>query len=165
VALEVHAADQPGRGERIVIAVARALFLALLVSTAALAIDEKPAFEDPAMQSRYEALTRELRCTVCQNQSIADSNASLARDLRREVRRLMEEGRSDQEIRDFLTDRYTDFVLYNPPVKPRTYLLWAAPGLLVIIGLGVAVMVVLRRAQAAKENPAVLDADNETGSP
>jgi len=148
-----------------VIALARALFLALLVSTAALAIDEKAAFDDPAMQARYEALTRELRCTVCQNQTIADSNASLARDLRREVRRLMEEGNTDQQIRDFLTDRYTDFVLYNPPVKPRTYLLWAAPGLLVIMGLGAAVMVVLRRAKAAKENPAALDADNETGSP
>jgi len=143
----------------------RALLLALFVSTAALAIDNEPAFDDPAMQARYDALIRELRCTVCQNQSIADSNASLARDLRREVRRLMEEGRTDQEIRDFLTDRYTDFVLYNPPVKPRTYLLWAAPGLLVIIGLGMAVMVVLRRARAARENPAALEADNETGSP
>lgn len=143
----------------------RTLLLALLVTTAAVAIDNEPAFEDPAMQSRYEALTRELRCTVCQNQTIADSNASLARDLRREVRRLMQEGRTDQEIRDFLTDRYTDFVLYNPPVKPRTYLLWAAPVLLVIVGLGVAVMVVLRRARAARENPAALDADNETESP
>jgi len=144
---------------------ARALLLGLLVSTAAVAIDNEPAFEDPAMQSRYDALIRELRCTVCQNQTIADSNASLARDLRREVRRLMEEGRTDQEIRDFLTDRYTDFVLYNPPVKPRTYLLWAAPGLLVAIGLGAAILVVVRRAKAAKDNPAVLDADNETGSP
>ena len=144
---------------------ARALVVALLVSTAALAIDNEPAFADPAMQARYDSLIRELRCTVCQNQTIADSNASLARDLRREVRRLMEEGRTDQEIRDFLTDRYTDFVLYNPPVKPRTYLLWAAPGLLVIIGLGAAVMVVLRRARAARDNPAALDTDNETGSP
>ena len=143
----------------------RTLLLAFLVTTAAVAIDNEPAFEDPAMQARYDALIRELRCTVCQNQTIADSNASLARDLRREVRRLMEEGRTDQEIRDFLTDRYTDFVLYNPPVKPRTYLLWAAPGLLVIIGLGAALMVVLRRAKAAKDNPAALDADNETGSP
>ena len=143
----------------------RTLLLAFLVTTAAVAIDNEPAFEDRAMQARYDALIRELRCTVCQNQTIADSNASLARDLRREVRRLMEEGRTDQEIRDFLTDRYTDFVLYNPPVKPRTYLLWAAPGLLVIIGLGAALMVVLRRAKAAKDNPAALDADNETGSP
>ena len=142
----------------------RALLLSLLTVTAAVAIDKEAAFQDPAMQARYEALTRELRCTVCQNQTIADSNASLARDLRREVRKLMEEGNSDQEIRDFLTARYTDFVLYNPPVKPRTYLLWAAPVLLVIIGLGAAVTVVMRRAQVARDNPAALDADNETGS-
>ncbi len=145
-------------------ALARALFLALLVSTAALAIDEKPAFDDPAMQARYESLTRELRCTVCQNQTIADSNASLARDLRREVRRLMAEGNTDQEIRDFLTDRYTDFVLYNPPVKPRTYLLWAAPGLLVIFGMGAAVAVVKRRARAARDNTATKENDSETGT-
>lgn len=142
----------------------RVLLLMLLGTSAALAIDEEPAFQDPAMQSRYEAMTRELRCTVCQNQTIADSNASLARDLRREVRRLMAEGRSDQEIRDFLTSRYTDFVLYNPPVKPQTYLLWAAPALLVIGGLGVAVVVIMRRARAARENPESLESDNETGS-
>lgn len=142
----------------------RVLLLLLLSTSAALAIDEEPAFDDPGMQSRYEALTHELRCTVCQNQTIADSNASLARDLRREVRRLMAEGSSDQEIRDFLTARYTDFVLYNPPVKPQTYLLWAAPGLLVLGGLGVAVVVIRRRARAARDNPESLESDNETGS-
>lgn len=146
------------------IALSRALLLGLLVATAALAIDNERAFEDPAMQSRYEALIRELRCTVCQNQTIADSNASLARDLRREVRRLMGEGQSDQQIRDFLTDRYTDFVLYNPPVKPRTYLLWAAPVLLVVLGLGAAAIVIVRRARAARENPATLEQDPEAES-
>jgi cytochrome c-type biogenesis protein CcmH len=116
------------------------------------------------MQERYERLTQELRCLVCQNQTIADSNASLAQDLRREVRELMMEGKTDTEIDDFLTARYGDFVLYNPPVKPRTYLLWAAPGLLVILGLGAAVMVVIRRARTARENPTALDNDNETGT-
>lgn len=138
------------------------LFAILLLAAApALAIDMEPAFEDPALQARYEALTRELRCTVCQNQTIADSNASLARDLRREVRRLMSEGKTDQEIRDFLTARYTDFVLYKPPVKPQTYLLWAAPFLLLAGGLGAAAVVIARRARIARENPALLDDDNE----
>jgi cytochrome c-type biogenesis protein CcmH len=105
-----------------------------------------------------------LRCLVCQNQTIADSNAGLAQDLRREVRELMVEGKSDDEIHDFLTARYGDFVLYNPPVKPRTYLLWAAPGLLVIFGMGAAVAVVMRRARAARDNPATLENDSETGT-
>jgi cytochrome c-type biogenesis protein CcmH len=139
-----------------------ALMLALSVS--AFAIDPEPAFSDPAMQERYENLTRELRCLVCQNQTIADSNAGLAQDLRREVRELMVEGKSDDEIHDFLTARYGDFVLYNPPVKPRTYLLWAAPGLLVIFGMGAAVAVVMRRARAARDNPATLENDSETGT-
>jgi cytochrome c-type biogenesis protein CcmH len=144
----------------------RALFVAALVlfSTSALAIDTEPAFKDPAMQARYENLINQLRCLVCQNQTIADSEASLAGDLRREVRELMAEGRTDKQIMDFLTARYGDFVLYDPPVKPRTYLLWAAPGLLVIVGLGAAIMVIIRRARVARENPAALDADNDTGT-
>jgi cytochrome c-type biogenesis protein CcmH len=137
--------------------------LLLVFSVNAWAIDEEPAFSDPAMQERYEKLTRELRCLVCQNQTIADSNAGLAGDLRREVRELMEQGKTDDEIDDYLTARYGDFVLYNPPVKPRTYLLWAAPGLLVILGLGAAVGVIVRRSRVARENPAALDIDeNET---
>lgn len=137
------------------------LLLALAWPLATLAIDAEPAFDEPAMQARYEALTRELRCTVCQNQTIADSNATLAKDLRREVRRLMQEGKTDQEIRDFLTARYTDFVLYKPPVTPRTYLLWAAPVLLLLGGLAGAATVVARRARIARENPAALDDDND----
>jgi cytochrome c-type biogenesis protein CcmH len=139
------------------------LLTVVLLATAAPAfgIDMEAAFDDPALQARYDALTRELRCTVCQNQTIADSNASLARDLRREVRRLMSEGKTDQEIRDFLTARYTDFVLYKPPVKPQTYLLWAAPFLLLLGGLGGAATVIARRARLARENPALLDDDNE----
>jgi len=137
--------------------------LLLVVSVNAFAIDEEPAFSDPAMQARYEKLTQELRCLVCQNQTIADSNAGLAGDLRREVRELMMQGKTDDEIDDYLTARYGDFVLYNPPVKPRTYLLWAAPGLLVILGLGAAVSVIIRRSRVARDNPAALDNDeNET---
>jgi cytochrome c-type biogenesis protein CcmH len=144
----------------------RALMLAMLLTVPAVvfAIDAEPAFTDPAMQERYERLTRELRCLVCQNQTIADSNATLAQDLRREVRELMAEGKTDTEIHEFLTARYGDFVLYNPPVKPRTYLLWAAPGLLVLAGLGAAVVVVMRRARVARENPDSLGTENDTGT-
>lgn len=139
--------------------------LALAVSAAAFAIDAERAFDDPAMQERYERLTRELRCLVCQNQTIADSNATLAQDLRREVRELMEGGKKDDEIHEFLTARYGDFVLYNPPVKPRTYLLWAAPVLLLAGGLGAAALVIVRRARAARENPEALDQDPEAETP
>ncbi len=136
------------------------LFAALWLSAEpALAIDTGPAFEDPAQQERYELLVNELRCLVCQNQSIADSNATLASDLRREVRELMEAGRTDAEIRVYMTDRYGDFVLYRPPFSARTWLLWAAPGLLVIGGLAAAIVVVLRRSRAARMNPAALDED------
>ena len=113
----------------------------------ALAIDSEAAFADPAMQARYENLNRELRCLVCQNQSIADSNATLAQDLRREVRDMMAEGRDDADIRAFMTARYGDFVLYDPPLAPRTWLLWAAPGLLVMIGILAVVLVIRRRAR------------------
>ena len=145
----------------------RAVVLGLLLAWAgsAAAIEAERAFADPAMQARYEHLTRELRCLVCQNQTIADSNAGLAVDLRREVRELMEAGKSDDEIYKFLTDRYGDFVLYQPPVKPRTYLLWAAPVLLVLGGLGAALLVIARRARVARENPAALDTNPDTELP
>ena len=146
----------------------RSLVLGLLLAVAAgpaAAIDAERAFSDPAMQQRYEALTRELRCLVCQNQTIADSNATLAQDLRREVRELMQEGKSDAEIHEFLTARYGDFVLYNPPLRPRTYLLWAAPVLLLLGGLGAAAVVIVRRARAARDDPAALDSDPEAETP
>jgi cytochrome c-type biogenesis protein CcmH len=129
----------------------------VLLAWQALAIDSGRAFEDPAQQERYEQLIRDLRCLVCQNQSIADSNAMLASDLRREVRDLMEAGRSDDEIRAFMTERYGDFVLYRPPVKPRTWLLWSAPALLLLGGIGIAAMVIMRRVRAAHASPAALD--------
>ena len=130
---------------------------AMLLATQALAIDTGRAFDDPAQQERYERLIKDLRCLVCQNQSIADSNALLASDLRREVREMMIAGQSDDQIREFMTTRYGDFVLYRPPVSPRTWLLWSAPVLLLFGGLGIAAMVVMRRMRAAKANPASLD--------
>ncbi len=133
----------------------------LLVTSLALGIDAERAFDDPVMQQRYEDLTQELRCLVCQNQTIADSNATLAQDLRREVRELMGEGKSDAEIRDFLTARYGDFVLYLPPVAPRTWLLWAAPLLLVLGGMAFAAFVVRKRMLAARAHPEWLDEEGD----
>lgn len=133
------------------------LIIAMFLACQAFAIDAGRAFDDPAEQERYEKLIQDLRCLVCQNQSIADSNATLASDLRREVRDLMEAGQSDEQIHRFMTERYGDFVLYRPPVRPRTWLLWSAPALLLLGGIGIAVLVISRRARAARANPAVLD--------
>lgn len=111
-----------------------AVLLLFMFAAPVQAIDTGPAFDDPELQARYEALIDEVRCLVCQNQTIKDSNAFLATDLRREIRRLMEEGNSDQEIADFLVARYGDFVLYRPRMGGMTLLLWIAP--LVLIGVG-----------------------------
>ena len=91
-------------------------------------------FQSPAEETRFRALVSELRCVMCQNQSLADSNAQIAFDLRREVLALMREGRSDAEIKDFLVARYGEFVLYRPRLSPTTFLVWAAPFLLVGFG-------------------------------
>jgi cytochrome c-type biogenesis protein CcmH len=122
------------------------ILVALLCGLAgsALAIDTAPAFDDAAMQARYDHLIRELRCVQCRSQSIADSNVGLAADLRRQVRELMAAGKSDQEILDYMTDRYGDYILYTPPIKPSTWVLWSAPALLVLIG-GIAAAVVISR--------------------
>ena len=128
----------------------RGLVLVLLaaVSFAAQAIDTEAAFADPALQARYDHLIHELRCVQCQNQSIADSPVGLASDLRREVKELIGSGSTDEQIERFMTDRYGDFVLYNPPLTPRTYLLWGAPLLLLLLTLGIAGRVIVRRSKA-----------------
>jgi len=130
-----------------------ALMLALCMQ-AAMAIDTAPAFEDPAAQARYERLTRELRCLQCRSETIADSNASLATDLRRQLRELMAAGKSDEEIMTYMTDRYGDYVLYKPPLVPRTWLLWAAPVLFVLIGAVAATVVILRKSRLPEDDPA-----------
>ena len=107
---------------------ARAHFTCL----ATYAVDSGEDFADPILQARYEHLIGDLRCLVCQNESIADSNAPLAADLRREVREMLRAGKQDAEILRFMTDRYGDFVLFRPPFVARTWLLWLAPILLLI---------------------------------
>jgi len=130
----------------------RSVCLALLLGAAmpALAIDYEKAFDDPAMQARYEHINRELRCLVCQNQTIADSNATLAQDLRREVREMLVAGKSDDEIRTFMIERYGDFVLYRPRMTAGNFLLWAAPVLLLLLGTFVGIRII--RKQAAQVN-------------
>jgi cytochrome c-type biogenesis protein CcmH len=123
-------------------------YLVLLAMTAS-AIDTEEDLPTPQMQARYERLINELRCLVCQNNSIADSNATLAADLRREVRELLLAGKTDAEILSFMTDRYGDFVLYRPPFVPRTWLLWLAPALLLVLGVFIAVRIVRARARLA----------------
>ena len=108
------------------------LFL-LLVNTA-FAGDAKPLADDPVIEARLKAMSSELRCLVCQNTTLADSNAPLAEDLRKEIRVLMREGKTDQEVVDYLVVRYGDFVRYRPPVNNETALLWFGPFILLIIG-------------------------------
>jgi len=112
-----------------------------------LAIDTEAAFDDPVLQHRYEQINRELRCLVCQNQTIADSNATLAQDLRREVREMITAGKTDDEIRVFMIERYGDFVLYRPRMTAQNFLLWAAPVLLLLIAAAVLYRVIRRRGQ------------------
>jgi len=106
-----------------------------------------------ALDARLKRLETELRCLVCQNQTLADSNADLAEDLRREVRELAVSGKSDDEIRGYLVARYGDFVLYNPPVKPTTWLLWFGPFALAVGGAGLWWVILRRRARMATSTP------------
>lgn len=107
------------------------LMLPLWVGAASMGIRQ---FDDPTKQARYAELIKELRCLVCQNQALSDSDADLAKDLRDEVYRIIQSGKTDQEAVDFLVSRYGDFVLYRPPFKPLTLLLWGGPLLLGLIG-------------------------------
>jgi cytochrome c-type biogenesis protein CcmH len=125
-----------------------ALFAVLVafVSTA-MAIDTDKAFDDPELQARYEHIIEEVRCLKCQNQSIKDSNAFLAGDLRREIRRMLSEGKTDDEIYDFLVARYGEFALYRPRMSGKTLVLWIAPILLLLAG-GFVLVNILRRRMA-----------------
>jgi len=128
-------------------------FLLVLGGTAH-AIDAQDAFDDPVLQERYENINRELRCLVCQNQTIADSNATLAQDLRREVRDMIAAGQTDAQIREFMIERYGDFVLYRPRMTAGNFLLWAAPVLLLAFGAFAVVRVVRQRSAESDIDPA-----------
>jgi len=126
------------------------LALLLVASPAPAQVRSDPAplqFQDPAEEARFHALAAELRCVMCQNQSLADSNAQIAYDLRAEVLQLMREGRTDAQIKQFLVQRYGEFVLYRPQVESATWLLWFGPALLVLVGGVVVARIVRRRAR------------------
>lgn len=132
-----------------------ALFLALQCALSSYAGEAAPLAEDPVVEQRLIAISEELRCLVCQNESLAGSRADLAQDLRREIRTLIKANKTDAEIMDFMVSRYGDFVRYRPPVKPITWALWFGPFLLLIGGLVVLVRMV-RRSQRSAAAP-VLD--------
>jgi len=140
-----------------------AFALAMAAAAAAQAIDPLP-FRDHAQEVRFQHLTSQLRCMVCQNETLADSNAGLARDMRHKVFQLMQQGKTDAQIKQYLVDRYSDFVLYDPPVQPDTWLLWFGPFLILAAG-GIAVALVVRRRSRARTDmaatqPGTADADD-----
>jgi cytochrome c-type biogenesis protein CcmH len=128
----------------------------LLLLAAALASgwakEAAPLAEDPVVEQRLIAISEEMRCLVCQNESLAGSRSDLANDLRRELRTLIRAGRTDQEIREFMVSRYGDFVLYRPQVKPVTWLLWAGPFVLMVVGVGMLIRYLRRRNRVTEQS-------------
>lgn len=134
--------------------------LALMIPTLAVAIDALD-FHDRAEEQRFQNLARQLRCLVCQNESLADSSADLAKDLRQEVFEQMRQGKSDAEIKSYLTARYSDFVLYNPPLRGGTFLLWFGPLLILLIGAAIVFRIVRRRGAAPRNLPPAAGSEDD----
>ena len=139
------------------------IFLAILFALSlgsGYAKDAAPLADDPVTEQRLISISEEMRCLVCQNESLAGSRSDLANDLRREIRILISEGKTDDQIRSFMVERYGDFVLYRPPVKPLTWLLWIGP--FVILGIGIAgLLMYLRRRNSSVPAVILTDADNQ----
>lgn len=129
------------------------LLLLIIIPSLAWSKEAIPVAEDPEVEKRMLALTMDLRCLVCQNESIADSRADFSNDIRREIREQIKANKSDPEIIQFLVDRYGDFVLYNPPIKPTTVLLWFGPVALFLIGFAALIMYLKRRRQQIEDVP------------
>ena len=125
------------------------LLIALAIAAPALAVEPDEVLQDPALEARARALSQTLRCMVCQNESIDESHAPLARDLRLLVRERIRKGDSDAEVREFLVARYGEFILLEPRLSPRTWLLWSIPLLVLIAGIGGMILALRRRAPAA----------------
>jgi cytochrome c-type biogenesis protein CcmH len=134
--------------------------VALLCFGTSFAKDAAPLAEDPVMEQRLISISEEMRCLVCQNESLAGSRSDLANDLRREIRTLIQEGKSDDQIRTFMVERYGDFVLYRPPVKPITWLLWIGPFVILVIGI-IGLLMYLRRRNQSMPNTILTAADNQ----
>ena len=135
------------------------VFGSLVLSGTAMAVQPGEQLKDAAQEARARKLSAELRCLVCQNQTIADSNAELAVDLRREIRGMIAAGKSDKEIVDFMVDRYGDFVLYRPPLKGITLLLWGGPLALMLFGLAALIRYLRRRTTRIDAEDQPLSAD------
>ena len=133
--------------------------LAMIVAGVATAAIEVRQFDDPVLQQRYESLADSLRCPKCANQAIGDSNSPIAEDMRERVAQLLEDGRSDREIQDFMIDRFGDYVLYNPRLNDRTWLLWGLPAALVLLGAVVIALIVRARRNAS--NRALSDEERQ----
>jgi cytochrome c-type biogenesis protein CcmH len=136
------------------------LFAATLCFSLSVAKDAAPLAEDPVLEQRLISISEEMRCLVCQNESLAGSRSDLANDLRREIRTLIQEGKSDDQIRTFMVERYGDFVLYRPPVKPITWLLWIGPFVILVIGI-VGLLSYLRRRNLSIPSTTLSKIDNE----
>ncbi|MBU3592160.1 cytochrome c-type biogenesis protein CcmH [Polynucleobacter sp. 78F-HAINBA] len=142
-------------------------FLPLILSAIVLACaaniasakDAAPLADDPVTEQRLIAISEEMRCLVCQNESLAGSRSDLANDLRREIRVLIVEGKSDEQIRNFMVERYGDFVLYRPPVKPITWLLWIGPFVILLAGI-IGLMIYLRRRNQSVPSTTLSAEDN-----
>jgi cytochrome c-type biogenesis protein CcmH len=122
-----------------------------------MAKEAQPSASDPVLEERVMKLSRELRCLVCQNETLADSRADLAEDLRNQIREQMKAGKTDKEIIAFLTERYGKFVLYRPPIDPTTYLLWFGPFVLLLAGLALLFRYVKQRGELIAEAPLSAD--------
>jgi cytochrome c-type biogenesis protein CcmH len=141
----------------------KTLLFALLVlaGPAAFAADAQPAAADPALEQRVTRLGEELRCLVCQNQTIADSHADLAVDLKNQIREKLQAGASDEEVKEYMVERYGDFVLYRPPVKTTTWVLWFGPFLLLLTGIAVLFVKLRSRARRVAATADLSEADSE----
>lgn len=123
------------------------ILITIVCFAAVQGVDANGQLEDHALQARFESITKELRCLVCQNESIADSNAQLAGDLRRQVREMLVAGKSDDAIFGFMTDRYGEFVRFSPPLEPKTLLIWGAPFIMLLVGAIIVYRVVRQRSR------------------
>jgi cytochrome c-type biogenesis protein CcmH len=137
------------------------LLLVLLINLPVVAKEAAPMAADPEIEARLMTLSANLRCLVCQNQALSGSDSDFAKDLRREMRMMMHEGKSDQEIVDFLVQRFGDFILFKPPVRSYTLLLWLGPLLLLLLGAVVLVLVLRRRGQAVNTAQPLSAADHQ----
>ena len=142
------------------LAVLLAVVLALFAGLAGAQAIETLPFKDHAQELRFQHLTAQLRCPMCQNETLADSNAPIARDLRHEVFRLMQAGRTDEQIKQYLVARYSDYVLYDPPVNPTTWVLWFGPLLILLAGAAVVVVTVRKRSRSGAPPPAIDHGDD-----